>query len=275
MKTIIYMFLNRMFGKKKYHRFFLILKNIGLEGLNYKSTEISTSGEQYFISTLARFYSSVPEKIIIFDVGANIGNYSKALKKSFTGNYHIFAFEPFSTPFEKLLLLKDEKMSPVTCGLSNKNEILNIHSSDEFSEIGGVYNRNYVFSDNPHDKIEACQFVTISAFCRKNKIDKIHFLKIDVEGHELAVIEGAGELIDHGNLDFIQFEFGSGNLFSKTCVMDFHNLLNKKYRIFRLLKDGIMEMEKYSADYEMFILNNFICIKRELADDYLKKQALN
>jgi FkbM family methyltransferase len=269
LKKIIYLFLKNKFGKKRYHRFFLIMKNLGIQGLNYKSTDIDSSGEKYFITTLVRFYSSNNSKVIIFDVGANIGNYAKALLQSFKENFHIYSFEPFSTPFKQLALIKNERLTLVNKGLSDKKEELLIHTSDEYSEIGGVYDRTYAFSDIPHDKTEKCQFITIDDFCFENSLAKINFLKIDVEGHELAVLQGAKKTIENGNIDFIQFEFGSGNIFSKTSFMDFHTFLNKKYNIYRLLKDGIMEIETYSTDYEMFILTNFICIKKELVNDYL------
>lgn len=268
LKRIIYLFLKNKFGKKRYHRFFLIMKNLGIEGLNYKSTDIETSGEMYFISSLARFYSS-NEKVIIFDVGANIGNYAKAVIRSFKENFHVYSFEPFSTPFKQLATIKNDHLTIVNKGFSDKKEELLIHTSDEYSEIGGVYDRTYAFSDIPHDKTEKCQFITIDEFCFENSLTKINFLKIDVEGHELAVLKGANKTLENGNIDFIQFEFGAGNIFSRTSVMDFHTFLNKKYKIYRLLKDGIIEIEKYSTDYEMFILTNFICIRKELVDDYL------
>lgn len=269
LKKIIYFFLESRFGKKRYHRFFLIMKNLGLQGLNYKSTDIDTSGEKYFIDTLVRFYSANNNKIVIFDVGANIGNYSKALLTSFKRNFHVYSFEPFSTPFKQLALIKSEFLTIINKGLSSAKEELLIHTSDEYSEIGGVYNRTYAFSDIPHDKTEKCQFITIDDFCSENSIGKIHFLKIDVEGHELAVLQGAKKTIENGNIDFIQFEYGSGNLFSRTSFMDFHLILREKYKLYRLLKDGVVEIEKYSTDYEMFILTNFICIKKELVNDYI------
>ena len=49
---------------------------------------------------------------------------------------------------------------------------------------------------------------TLDSICEQEKVDTIHFLKIDVEGHELQTIEGASNLISSGSIDFIQFEFG-------------------------------------------------------------------
>ena len=44
-------------------------------------------------------------------------------------------------------------------------------------------------------------------------------MKIDVEGHELDVLKGFGELIKKVRL--IQFEFGGTNIDSKTYLRDF------------------------------------------------------
>ncbi len=35
-----------------------------------------------------------------------------------------------------------------------------------------------------------------------------HFLKLDIEGHELAALQGAQKLLSRGAVDVIQFELG-------------------------------------------------------------------
>lgn len=269
MKKIVDLILYNFIGKKGYHRFFLALKNIGLQGLNYRNTNIDLNGEHYFIKRVAEYYKKINQSAIIFDVGANIGNYAKVLKNTFKQNCHIFAFEPFSAPFIQLLQLKDHTLTPENLGLSNVNETLTVYTSNEFSEIGGVYNRDYLFKDIPHDKEERSSFVTLDFYCRKHKLDKINFLKIDVEGHEYAVLEGAKNLLEQGAIEFIQFEFGAGNHFSKTYFIDFHSLLCRKYKIYRLLKNDIIEVKDYNSDFEMLILTNFICIKNEIVKNFI------
>ena len=269
MKKILYYILGKCFGKKRYHRFFLILKNISIQGLNYRNTDIQQNGELFLINKIANYYSNLKE-IILFDVGANIGNYSKVLKETFP-NAQIFAFEPFSIPFKNLAELSatNSNIKSFQIGLSDKEESLIIYSSDEYSEIGGVYNRDLIFHDIPHSKQEKSRFKTTENFCLENKIDHIHFMKIDVEGHELSVLKGALSFLENAQIDFIQFEFGAGNIFSRTYFTDFYSLLSKNYVLYRLLKDGLIPITSYNAELEMQILTYYVAISKKHASKFI------
>jgi FkbM family methyltransferase len=273
MKKLIYNILGRFFGKKKYARFFLILKNIGLEGLNYRNTDIASNGEFFLISEISRYYYS-KENLVLFDVGANVGNYSKKLADTFKERSIIYAFEPFSTPYKQL-----EELSKIHCsikpqnlGLSDKNEELSVFSSDDFSEVGGIYNRNITLKNVSLNKTELSQFETIASFSSKTKLTHIHFIKIDVEGHELAVLKGGLDFLKTGKIDFIQFEFGSGNYYSKTYFLDFFEILNPHFNLYRLLKDGLAEIKEYDSDLEIHVLSNFVAIHKTIAPDFLAKK---
>jgi FkbM family methyltransferase len=269
MKKLVYILLNRFFGKKQFYRVFLVLKNIGLEGLNYRNADIKTNGEIFLITQIARYYRSAAE-LILLDVGANVGNYSKTLAGAFNEKSLIYSFEPFSTPYSKLeeVALQHQNIKPNKLGLSDKEEELTIYSNDEFSEVGGVYNRNLIPNKVSFNKKELNRFTTIDLFAKENKISHIHFLKIDVEGHEFAVLKGATELLEKRKIDFIQFEFGSGNYFSKTYFFDFYALLSPNYNLYKLLKNGSVEIKEYNADLEMQILSNFVAIDKRLAADF-------
>lgn len=93
MKIILKTIANHVAGKKRYQKFFKILHKISLIGMGYGGgSHVDSSGEHYIISTLK---GSLEEKVI-FDVGANIGNYSKVCMEVFSTqkNYKIYAFEP-------------------------------------------------------------------------------------------------------------------------------------------------------------------------------------
>jgi FkbM family methyltransferase len=263
-----------MFGKKKFYRFFLILKNIGLEGMNYRNTDLNHNGELALIQKIKTYYKNEKE-LILFDVGANVGNYSNALLNCFDKNCSIYAFEPFSEPYKALnaLALQHPQLKVFQLGLSNKEEELTIYSNSEFSEVGGIYNRDSVLNSIKLDRKELNRFTRLDTFCSENKIDHIHFLKIDVEGHELAVLEGAKQLLDRGAINLFQFEFGSGNYFSKTFLLDFFNLLQANYVICRLMKDGLHPLNTYETDQDMLVLCNYVAVNKTLASDFLDKHA--
>ena len=96
------------------------------------------------------------------------------------------------------------------------------------------------------DKKEEISLDTIDNYCEEQGIKKIHFLKLDIEGHELSALHGAKKMIANGNIYFIQFEFGGCNIDSATHFQDFYYFLKGKYRIHRILKDGLKEIRHYS-----------------------------
>ena len=61
----------------------------------------------------------------------------------------------------------------------------------------------------------------------KNQDQLIDYVKIDVEGHELDVLEGFGELIN--KIKLIQFEFGGCNIIdTELFFQDFWYFFKKK-----------------------------------------------
>ena len=49
--------------------------------------------------------------------------------------------------------------------------------------------------------------ITLDDFCSDKGIERISVLKIDTEGHDLAVLKGATGLLKRGAVDFVIFEF--------------------------------------------------------------------
>ena len=69
----------------------------------------------------------------------------------------------------------------------------------------------------------------LATFCATEGIEHIHFLKLDVEGHEVAVLRGAQGMLNRGAISMIQFEFGPANIYSRSYFYDFWSLLSDSY----------------------------------------------
>jgi hypothetical protein len=92
-------------------------------------------------------------------------------------------------------------------------------------------------------------------------------LKIDVEGNELKVMQGAQEMIKADKVDYIQFEFGGFgccNTASGTCFYDFFRFLNESYRVYRILKNDLWEIRSYRAEYECLVTTNYLAERRNI-----------
>lgn len=79
----------------------------------------------------------------------------------------------------------------------------------------------------------------------------------------LKVLKGAKDLIGKNSIDFIQFEFGGANIDSRTYFQDFYYLLTPYYKIYRILKDGLIAIDAYKEIYEIFLTTNFLAILKK------------
>ena len=84
-------------------------------------------------------------------------------------------------------------------------------------------------------------------------------MKIDVEGHELDVLKGFGDLIVKTKL--VQFEFGGTNIDTRTFFQDFWYFFTKKnFRIYRISPKGKILINKYDEKHEYFLTTNYIAV---------------
>ena len=65
-----------------------------------------------------------------------------------------------------------------------------------------MHNRNLKHFGMTLDQTEDVSLLTLDEFCRMEPLQRIHFLKLDVEGHELKLLQGAHELLERGGIDF-------------------------------------------------------------------------
>lgn len=238
------------------------------------------SGE-FFVAdvVIAKLLGNTPS--IIFDVGANIGEYTKMLNVKFP-NAKIHSFEPVLLTFLQLKQHVDHPNIILNnCGFGEKAEELELFISldNENSAMATLYPEalGSIFQQFKETEIEPtrCKFITIDHYCTENKILSIDYLKIDVEGHELKVLRGAIETIRKDVVKLIQFEFNEFNIISKSFMKDFYNTL-PNYSFFRIMASGhLYPLGEYTSSHEIFRYQNILAIhnsvKINLNNSFFKK----
>jgi len=251
-------------GKRKFQKTFEALNRFSLAGMNIGSgSNPKDSGE---ISALEyinnRFKSS--GKMLVMDVGANVGHYSILLKEVFGEKAAIHSFEPSHKTFQKLRSNIGDKtaMSLYNFGFGNENATVALFSNSDESGLASVYKRKLDHFHIDMNQREEVEIKTLDSFCTEYTIEHIHFLKLDVEGHEKKVLDGASNMLKTGAIDFIQFEFGGCNIDSRTYFQDFFYLLKDNYKIYRIVKDGLYQIDQYKEMYEAFTTTNYLAERK-------------
>jgi FkbM family methyltransferase len=262
--------MKKIAGKEGWQSIFKNLLRLSLDGMNYGyATDLKESGELNAINFLKKVFDS-RTRISVFDVGGNLGHYSRALAEALGPKATIYAFEPSLKTFNQFIEnTKDiNAIKAINMGFSDKEEKSPLYMDHELSTLASVYPRNLTHHEIKVSQVEEVRLTTIDRFCEKNDIDKIDFLKLDIEGHELKALRGAQKMIEGDNIDCIQFEFGGCNIDSRTFFQDFYYLLIEKYRLFRIVRNGLVEIKKYEETNEIFRTINYLAQhRRHLAND--------
>ena len=162
--------------------------------------------------------------IIAFDVGSNAGSFIKALQ-SYGFSSHCHCFEPHPVLYNHLKSSYNDISVNDYC-VSDINGEQTIYIPDISVGISSVINRP-VFQSLGQEIFELkTKSVKLDTYCSDLNIEKIDFLKIDVEGAEKMVFDGASEMLKSNKITCGQFEVGSTLADAGTSEQEIIELLN-------------------------------------------------
>jgi len=170
-------------------RIFLYSENNG-------NPNFQLNGEDLFIDNLMKYLhkSCSKEKVVLFDIGANVGNYTQLLLSKSSQvkvRVEVHVFEPTHSCFEELqtrffglnsVLLNNK-------AVSNGNGTTTIYYNKQKSALASLHRRNLNSYSIALDQSELIETIRLDSYISENCINHIDFLKIDIEGHELIAFD--------------------------------------------------------------------------------------
>ncbi|MBX3052998.1 MAG: FkbM family methyltransferase [Caldilineaceae bacterium] len=134
--------------------------------------------------------------MVVVDAGANVGLYTVISSALVGANGRVYAFEPGRLTFERLqrnlYLNQCQNVIATRVALSNTNSPMVLRVDAAHPTLDGhrfVRPMDEVIHPTATDEIVKCQ--TLDDCLRQQGVDRIHFMKVDVEGAELALLQGA------------------------------------------------------------------------------------
>lgn len=192
----------------------------------------------------------------VFDVGANQGDWSRAAFRLLQSRAKMFLFDPQPACRPHLEPLIERGAVFTQAAVSDAEGEATFFSPDPNGAAGNAslhMRRDSYFNGSGFSPMKV-KVVTIDRFMELHRIERIDFLKMDIEGNELAALRGATSALDRKAIRALSFEFGSGNINSRTFFHDFWDLLTGySYRIHRVLPGGrLLHIDRYSEELEYF-----------------------
>jgi FkbM family methyltransferase len=253
---LIKQIISRIIRNKVFYPVWKYLNSLSHYGMNFgvASGYADYSGELYIIKKLKKD----TELNIIFDIGANVGDWSAFVVNEYIDvRYALYMFEPSYTAFNHLQknITKCENHLFYNMGFGDKKEKLKI-----FYDYETQGSASLLMTDASQS--EEVNIDTLDNFCLEHEIEEIDFLKMDVQGYEYNILLGAARLLQKGMIKNIQFEFDEPNIQHRIFFKDFWNLLHHSYDIYHSLYDGLVKVEEYHYELENFRCMNYLAVKK-------------
>ena len=240
-----------LMAQKPLQPFWRAMNAASFWGMGYNNWHSAVNGEDRFITDWAGRKKG--EKPVIFDVGANEGDTTQQFLNVIpAAQCHLF--EPNPKTFARLSR-RYEGLGNVRLnqkGVGNQAGQITLHDFDgPGSERASFLPET--FTDLLHTqaaklKSVDVEVVTLDDYAQAGGVAHVDFLKIDAEGFERFILEGAKNLLAAGRIGVIQLEMNEHNVISNFNVYGLKKML-AGYDIYRILPSALEPISTRARDY--------------------------
>lgn len=136
----------------------------------------------------------------VFDIGAYVGVTTYFFSQMVAPSGTVYAFEPDPESFrclrENITSLRMKNVYPVQKGLWSHRDSLAFHQD---AGLGSAFE---TFTIRPFGAVCDVETLSLAEACEELHVAAPHFVKMDIEGAEIQVIEGARQFIQKNDIHF-------------------------------------------------------------------------
>jgi FkbM family methyltransferase len=179
----------------------------------------------------------------VLDIGANIGYTATVLAKAAGSHRKIYAFEP--EPFNFRILQQtalqpefEGKIVPLQLAVGAEDGAIDLWINDRHHADHRIITEQFR-SAHPRSKQVCVSMVSVDSFLENQPTD-LSFVKIDVQGYELAVCQGMQKMLQQNSGITVVLEFMPSAMrelgFDPSQLIDFFAHLG--FRVYQILPHG-------------------------------------
>lgn len=204
--------------------------------------------------------------MICFDVGANLGEMTLHMASKVKSTGMVYAFEPVPEVYQRLRLHvgknnAENVIRTFPVALSNKNGSVVIHFCGRDADNQGL-GSIVASSERSLPVSETVPALTLDEFVRREKVERIDLIKIDIQGAETAFLDGASqtlrELAPSLLVEISPEDLGGANKNSLDLVTQIENL---GYNLYRIHNGKAGSRICSSSLSKTFKASNVVCMK--------------
>lgn len=231
---------------------------------NNDDARMDHNGERWLLRELLRAHVARTEScpFVAFDVGANVGDYTRAMldeARAARAAIKVHAFEPSPASAARLRQsIRTESVRIMEVALSDHTGEGTLHGGQAGSSHASLFERP--LESHVRDGLVRVPVQRLDDYLRGQAVTRVDLLKLDTEGSELAVLQGLGEYLRPEVVDAIQFEYGGTTRDAGVALRDLHDILVARGFIFAKLFPHSVEVRSYNEWMDNFAFANYVAL---------------
>lgn len=199
-------------------------------------------------------------KPVVFDVGANVGQWSTALLAQPGHRALLHLFEPASYSYARAVEAMGDRAQVHALAMSSEPGEAELQI---VKDGAGVNSLVPVDRGSLPTRTEKVRVDTVDGFSGEHLISEITLLKIDAEGHDLSVLRGAAGMLARGAIGIAQFEYNWRWVFSRTFLKDVFDIAGDlhQYSIAKVAPKGVEFYDRWHPELETFRESNYLLVR--------------
>ncbi|CAF1090302.1 unnamed protein product [Rotaria magnacalcarata] len=218
-----------------------------------------------------KLYDFLSTKLKLTDCGAcsdckEVGFINASITRRIKKVIEIYAFEPQPSTYQALRQVQQwtnlSSFHVFDLGFSNQTGVAKLSACGTGVEWCGLATNPT--SENAKSFVKV-NITTLDDFVRLHRIQRrIDVLKIDTEGFDPLVLQGASRLLQEQRIRLMIFEYHGVGMWSTTTLEKVvHNLDRQGYACYQLGRTGILRLTNcWAPIFERKMWSNVLCISR-------------
>ena len=227
-----------------------------LDAANNVDNDPQRNGEYWLIESCGELQTFA-------DVGFNRGDWSRFVLATHPAA-RVWAFDPDSGAAKAAADFGDARMQFFPIALAATSGEAEFVSFGECNPSNSLAQAHHDHPADERRQVRSVRVRTLDEWASEHAPTGIDFLKVDAEGHDFAVLQGAAGLFARKQIGLVMFEYGYRWLDAGHLLVEADQFLREHgYRLFRLFP-GFIAPYRWQVRHENVLAGQFVALRPDL-----------